>query len=87
MTKLTRSILRNRGVAGFERNTRRPLTVDETPSNFRKTPLMRYLEAKYSKPISSIVADGNIYEVARKYGIDYSTVSKWRKIIMEADYD
>jgi transposase-like protein len=84
MTRLTRTILKSRGIAGFEKGTRRPVTIDELPATFRKTRLMAYIELKYNKPIATIVYDGTIYDVAAKYGIDFTTVSKWRKLIREA---
>ena len=83
ITSLKKSILKQRGIAGFEPGTKKPLSIDQTPTPFNKTRLMQLLELRFNKPIAEILYDGNIYEVEAKYGIDATTVSKWRKLIRE----
>ena len=46
-----------------------------------KTPLMRYLEQKYGKPIEDMLVSGSLSVVAKKLGgeVDTSTLSRWIK--------
>ena len=46
-----------------------------------KTPLMRYLEQKYGKPIEDMLVSGSLSVVAKQLGseVDTSTLSKWIK--------
>jgi len=46
-----------------------------------KTPLMRYLEQKYGKPIEDMLVSGSLSVVAKRLGseVDTSTLSRWIK--------
>jgi len=76
-------ILKSRGQvsAGYGKIT----TADKLSSAFRKTHLMKYIELQFHEPLDKLIANGTIYEVAKRLGVDYSTVSKWRKIVEEVD--
>lgn len=82
-SKIKKKILKQRGVV-FEKHTRKPITHDDLPSPYHKTQLMKYVELKFSDRLENIISDGTIYEVGKRLGINYSTVSKWRKLIIEA---
>jgi len=80
-------ILKQRGIVGFQPQTRKPLTASESPSVIDKTPLMKYLEIKYNDTIENLLSTCSNYELEKKLGVDYSTISKWRKLIRKAIYD
>ena len=80
---LKHKILRERGVT-LQRGTRKPLTIDESPSFFPKTRLMKYIELKYGDRVENLIATGTIYELSARLGIDPTTISKWRKLIRQA---
>lgn len=80
--QLRARILKRRAVE-LEKGTKRPLTYDELPSSFPKSRLMKYIELKFSDRLGNLIAPGTIYEIAKRLGIDASTVSKWRKILAE----
>lgn len=82
-SELRKRILKQRGVE-LKRMTRKPTTIDDLPSKFRKTKAMKYIELKFGKRLEDLIMIGNIYKIAKKLGINYSTVSKWRKVINEA---
>jgi len=46
-----------------------------------KTPLMRYLEQRYGKPIEDVLVSGSLSVVAKQLGgeVDTSTLSRWIK--------
>jgi hypothetical protein len=69
----------------LEKHTRRPVSIAETPAPYNKTPLMKFIETKFNEHLEKLIFDGTIYEVAERLGIDPTTVSKWRKIISEAN--
>ena len=75
-----RQVLKQRNVQ-LRPRTKRVVTIDDMPAEFNKTQLMKYIELKYSKPIDTIIWEGTLDEVANKYDIDRSTVSKWRSKI------
>lgn len=81
MANLRKQILRQHGLAGFHPATKKLMTFDESAVPFTKTPLMRLLELKHCKPIEQLLEYGSIYELESKLGVDYSTISKWRKTI------
>lgn len=81
ITQLKKSIMEQRGIAQFEPKTKKPLRPEQLPTLFNKTIAMQLLELRFNKPIAEIVYDGSIYQVEAKYGIDATTVSKWRKLI------
>ena len=73
-------ILKKRNVV-LEPRTKNPITVDELPTPFKKTSLMKYIELKHGTPIHQLITVGSIDDVAYVIGVDRSTVSKWRKRI------
>ena len=81
--QLRTRILKRRGVE-LEKGTKRPLTYDELPSSFPKSRLMKYIELKFGDKLENLIASGTIYELAKRLGVDASTISKWRKLIAEA---
>jgi len=50
-------------------------------AGLNKTPLMKYLERKYSVSISDVLMSGSLSVVARSLGneVDITTISKWIK--------
>lgn len=83
---LRRKILKERGIV-LEKHTRKPLpppTPDEIPRDFKKTPLMRLLELKHSDSIENLILIGSIYTIAKRLQTDPTTISKWRKRILQA---
>jgi len=60
-------------------------TPDKLSAAFHKTHLMKYIELQFHEPLDKLIANGTIYEVAKRLGVDYSTVSKWRKIVRESE--
>ena len=85
-SKIRKNILKQRGVE-LAKHTRKPITVDDLPSSFRKTSLMRYIELKHSAHLEDLIMQGNIYELGKQLGVSASTISKWRKAINEAFWD
>ena len=78
-------ILKHKGVAGFEKLTRAPLTPDQIPAKFDKTPLMKLVELRHMEKIEKLVWKyPTLDEVAKYLDIERSTVSKWRKLIRES---
>jgi len=56
----------------------RQLVLDPVFVN-SKTPMMKYLELKFEKPIEELIMEGGLSEVARKLRVDPSTVWLWRQ--------
>ena len=83
LSKIRKGILKQRGVE-LQKATRKPVTHNDLPSPYHKTRLMRYIELKFKDRLENIIAEGTIYELEKKLGVDASTISKWRKIIREA---
>jgi hypothetical protein len=50
------------------------------PDN-KKSHLMKLLEATHHDHIENILTYGSLKQIEKKYGIDYTTASKWRKIL------
>ena len=75
-------LLKQRGVE-LKRLTRKPVTVDDLPSRFRKTRTMRYIELKFGKCLEDLIMSGTIDYQAKRLGLDRSTICKWRKVIDE----
>jgi hypothetical protein len=42
---------------------------------------MELLEIKYHKPIEDILLSGSLKTIEAKYKIDFTTASKWRKLL------
>lgn len=82
-TNLKKKLLKERGLQSVGYGKIVP--IDEAATKFHKTWHMKYLEVKHHTPIDQLLYPGTIYAVAKRLGVDYSTVSKWRKIIKEAE--
>ena len=82
-SKLRRRILKQRGVE-LAKHTRTPTTYDDIPASYHKTRAMKYIELKFSDKLERLIFTGTERETAKRLGVDYSTVSKWRKIIRDA---
>lgn len=80
---LKSKILKSRGQVsvGYGKIT----TPDKLSAAFHKTHLMKYIELQFGEPLDKLIAKGTIYEVGKRLGVDYSTISKWRKMVREAD--
>jgi len=82
-SNIRKRLLKQRGVE-LKRLTRKPVTVDDLPSAYRKTRLMRYIELKFGKHLEDLImVDATIYELEKKLKVDASTISKWRKLLNE----
>ena len=81
---IKRKILKTRGVQ-LQHLTRKPITYDDVPAIFHKTRLMRYVELKFHNSLKKLIFKGTVRATSKQLGIDYSTVSKWRKVVSEAD--
>ena len=53
--------------------------IPPSPLDSLKTPTMKYLELRHRKTIQDMLVAGSLSQVARKLGVDPSTVSKWIK--------
>jgi len=82
-SKIKQRILKQRGVE-LAKYTREPLTYAEAPAPYHKTPLMKYIELKFGDKLEHLISDGTVREAGKRLGIDYSTISKWRKLISDA---
>ena len=76
-------ILKHRGVE-LAKHTRAPTTYDDMPSLYHKTKAMKYIELKYNDKLENLIFTGTIYDTGKRLNVDYSTISKWRKIIRDA---
>ena len=45
----------------------------------QKTPLMLLLEHTYTQPIETIIGSGSLSDIAKRTGVDNTTISRWRK--------
>jgi len=75
-------ILEERGLIEHQTTkhaSKRLVRIPPSPLDSLKTPLMRYLELKHGKPIQDMIMAGSLSQVAKKLGIDPSTVSIWIK--------
>lgn len=85
-TELRRRILEKSGKSPAP-HTRKMRTVPDLPPDlFPKTTRMKLVESQYSIIIEKVIFTGTIDEVAAKYSLDRSTVSKWRKYIKEQQF-
>ena len=80
---IRKKILKQRGVE-FKRLSRKPVPIEELPSAYPKSTLMRLTEMKFKNKLENIIMEGTIYEVEKRIGVDSTTISKWRKIIQES---
>ena len=74
--RLQEQILKHRGLkpasyTGLEENT--------VPPDGIKTLTMRQIEARFGIPIEELLMEGSLNQVARRLGIDFTTVSRWRE--------
>lgn len=74
---LRNRILKERGVAPAEGGRLRK--IPRTNLERLKTDKMKVVEQRLGKTIEEIITSGSCREVAKKYGLDFSTVSRWRK--------
>jgi len=81
LSAIRKRILKQRGVE-LTRLTRKPVSLDELPSSYPKTIMMRFVEIKYKDRLENLIFTGTIYDVERKIKVDASTISKWRKLIL-----
>jgi hypothetical protein len=81
--KLKRQILQQRGIQ-LAKHTKKPMTFDELPSIIKRTPLMRLMELKFHDKLENIIFDGSIYKTAKKLRVNPVTISKWRRVITQA---
>ena len=77
-TELRRKILKDKKLVKIGRKL---VSFDELPSDYRKTTLMKYIEVKFGASLEDLVLNGSTRQVAKRLGINYSTISKWRRII------
>jgi hypothetical protein len=86
MLKLTlkQKILKQRGIVGFQPQTRAPITIQESTSTIDKTPLMQLLEYRFNDTIENLLSTDNHHELEKKLGVDYTTISRWRKLIRQS---
>ena len=77
-------IMRERGIAIIRSDVSKHRRIERATNdiNVSKTPLMRYLEVKYEDNIVNILSSGSLSHIEKKYKIDRSTASKWKKRIM-----
>ncbi len=85
LSRLRHRIMKERGVH-FSPRQRKLVTQDELPPSIpiKKTAAMRLIEMKFNEPIEKIIFDGSIYTIAKRTGVDPTTISKWRKIVNAA---
>ena len=82
---IRQKVLRERGITSFkpEKNKHRKLKPIPRPTIHQKdkTPLMRYFELVYGKPIEQMLLAGSLSVVAKSLDneVDVSTISKWIK--------
>ena len=78
-------ILKERGLTEHRtaprKHKRLRLSIEQSISVKSKTPLMRYLEQKYGRPIDELLMSGSLSVVAKRLGneVDTTTLSKWIK--------
>ena len=80
---IRKKILKQRGVE-LARLTRKPVPIEELPSAFPKSTLMRLIELRFKDKLENLIFAGTIYVVGKKLGVNQTTISKWRKIVNEA---
>lgn len=84
ISSLRRNILKRKGLSP-EPKTKRMRTEDELPDLYPKSPLMRYLEAKYKVKLEEVIFKGSLLDVRKYFNweVDRSTISRWRKLIQK----
>ena len=83
-TQIRQQLMKEKGITSFKREKKhaklKPIPVPTVDGRL-KTPMMRYLELVYGKPIEKILLSGSLSVVAKRLGneVDTSTLSKWIK--------
>ena len=75
-------ILKRRSIARTKRPTRKHQSLTEVPFRVQKkakTWAMLALERQFNLPIEDILLAGSCRHIERRFGIDHSTVSKWKQ--------
>lgn len=85
-TELRRRILKEHGLERYKPPgmlTPTPEPYDESEVEFRKTPLMLFIEAKFGILLKKDIYMGSISDVCSRYDwkVDRATISRWRKYI------
>lgn len=80
---IRKHILKQRGVE-FKRLSRKPVPIEDTPSIFKKTILMRLTELRFKNKLENLIFTGTIYEAGKRLEVDPTTIYGWRKIVNEA---
>tara|TARA_Y100000310_G_C20653118_1_gene800566 strand:+ start:487 stop:726 length:240 start_codon:yes stop_codon:yes gene_type:complete len=79
--------LREKGVK-FEYGKRTVVAVrDEDIQPIPKTPMMLLVEARTGQDIKVLIQSGKVRDIAKRLGVNYSTISKWRKMLGISNYD
>ena len=79
---LRKQILEERGLVSHQRakgKGKRLVTILPTMPTGSKTTLMELLEARHHKDIRELLITGSLTVIAENLGIDFTTVSKWKK--------
>ena len=84
--EIRRRILKERGIV-LKKGSRKPVSIEELPSSYRKTNLMRLTELRFKDRLENLIFKGTIYEVEKLLGVDASTISKWRRAVSEAFFN
>ena len=75
--RLQEQILKHRGLKPASYTGLEETTVP--PPDGIKTLAMRQIEARFGVPIEELLMEGSLNQVARRLGIDFTTVSRWRE--------
>jgi hypothetical protein len=77
--------MKKRGIQRTQREVGSHTTLSDTTkiriSPEHRTSRMELLELKHHKPIEEIILSGSLKSVEKKYSVDFTTVSKWRKLL------
>ena len=81
--RLRDRVLKEKGLLAPGRGAIVP--IEDAPTPFTKTTLMKLLEVKHKKSITVLLfIHDNIYVTAKDLGISPSVVSRWKKRIRDA---
>lgn len=84
VSQIKKRILKDRGIGGFKKGSRKPVTIADTPANYKKTHAMKLVEVTWNRPLEELIFNGTIYEVGKRLDLDPTTISKWRTIVSES---
>lgn len=83
LKSIREQILKQRGLTttreAIDKHKKLVSAVGSLP--LKKTPLMQVLELRHKESIVDILASGSLSYIEKKYKIDRTTASKWRKEI------